>query len=203
MFVEGSGGKGGKRRETEGREAGREAEEREAGKSRAGERLGERRELTICKEDLQEVVKGVRKLELRLRPLQSHLRGPQCDPQFAQIFKNFVEARAEPAIKKISELCSTMQEDFKNLLVWFGEPPTVKANDFFAMFYDLASEMEVKIFFEFLEFCLNFLPNFMICVGDGGKNIITLIFFYSFEFCRKGKFSFFQCYIYYSASESA
>lgn len=86
----------------------------------------------------------MRKLELRLRPLQSHLKGPNPDSQFVATYGTWVQTRAEPELAKLSQKCAKMQEEYKNVLAWFGEPNTVKADEFFAMFYDFSVELEVQ-----------------------------------------------------------
>jgi hypothetical protein len=79
----------------------------------------------------------------------AHLASPQCSPSFKETIHGWATNIAEPQLNKLTAETQQLKEEYAALLTFFAEPPTVQSNDFFAGFYQFATQLEVPANFLF------------------------------------------------------
>lgn len=96
---------------------------------------------TAAKENLQDSLAEVSKLNSGLAPIVNQLSSATCDPVFKSVLGSFVPS-ATKKMEIIFKSAEKLQNDYKDMLTFYGEPPTTKSDEFFSILSDFASGLE-------------------------------------------------------------
>eukprot|EP01126_Amoeba_proteus_P057300 TRINITY_DN7285_c0_g1_i10.p1 TRINITY_DN7285_c0_g1~~TRINITY_DN7285_c0_g1_i10.p1 ORF type:complete len:757 (+),score=192.22 TRINITY_DN7285_c0_g1_i10:1358-3628(+) len=93
------------------------------------------------KEDMNELLAGIRELEKQLKPIINHL-DQDCSVEFKNRFGTWIESKVKPEMKQLSDKSNFMQEEFKKMFSFFGESPSTNPKDFLSIFYNFGDAIE-------------------------------------------------------------
>jgi len=96
------------------------------------------------RENMQEAIGDLNKLIAGIGPVQTQLLSTSCDAPFRMAMGNFVTDDLK-RLEDLKQAAATLQTNYKNLLVFYGEPPTTTTEEFFMMVNDFASALKKSI----------------------------------------------------------
>lgn len=101
--------------------------------------------------NIREIMSKVTELQTGMKALEAQLNDPNVDAKLKEVMGAFA-AKAKETVSAIENRASKIDPTFKELLAYFGEPPSTECEDFFGTFSAFAQAMEVRQF--------NYLMNF-------------------------------------------
>ncbi|RKP25439.1 hypothetical protein SYNPS1DRAFT_22598 [Syncephalis pseudoplumigaleata] len=85
------------------------------------------------------LVQGLQNVKNEVRTL-SNMKNRDPKDRFLIVMNNFVK-RADPTVSSLQELASRLEQELQELLIYFGEDPATKPEDFFSIIVSFSSAL--------------------------------------------------------------
>jgi len=98
----------------------------------------------ISKENIDDLITSVSKLSTGMKPIQDALNNPECEKYYARVLGKWLPEASE-TLGELVGFANKVQEDFKDLLNFYAEPPATKSDQFFSIISQFGKSCEACI----------------------------------------------------------
>jgi len=95
----------------------------------------------ISKDNLDDIIASINKLISGLNPIESTLKNPDCDNELKNSIYKWIDG-AKSECNDLQSLLNSVQNEYKEMLLFFAESPALKSDQFFIILSDFAQLVE-------------------------------------------------------------